>query len=54
MAHNPHFAGHRRKGSTGPRVMRVGKTKRDRASGAWANHRRNKDWRRHEGDADFR
>jgi hypothetical protein len=31
------------------RVMRQGKTKRDHASGAWANHRKNKDWRRLEG-----
>ncbi len=31
------------------RVMRRGKTKRDRASGAWANHKQNKEWRRLEG-----
>jgi hypothetical protein len=31
------------------RVMRKGKTQRDRASGAWLNHRKNKDWRRLEG-----
>jgi hypothetical protein len=31
------------------RVMRSGKTKRDRASGAWENHRQNKEWRRFEG-----
>jgi hypothetical protein len=29
--------------------MRRGKTKRDRASGAWENHRQNKEWRRLEG-----
>jgi len=34
--------------------MRVGKTKRDHASGAWMNHRQNKAWRRHESDAAFR
>lgn len=33
--------------------MRVGKTRRDHSSGAWANHRRNKDWRRHENGAGF-
>jgi hypothetical protein len=44
MAHNRTFSGHHRK----PRVMRSGKTTRDHASGAWDNHRRNKDWRRHE------
>ncbi len=29
-----------------PHVMRVGKTQRDRESGAWAHHRHNKDLRR--------
>jgi hypothetical protein len=29
--------------------MRRGKTRRDRESGAWINHRRNKEWRRFEG-----
>ena len=43
MTHNRHYSGHHRKK---PRVMRTGKTKRDHTSGAWANHRRNKDWRR--------
>jgi hypothetical protein len=28
------------------RVMRRGKTRRDRESGAWQNHRANKEWRR--------
>jgi hypothetical protein len=31
------------------RVMRRGKTRRDRESGAWHNHRLNKEWRRLEG-----
>ncbi len=31
------------------RVMRRGKTQRDRRSGAWHNHRQNKEWRRLEG-----
>ena len=31
------------------RVMRKGKTERDHASGAWTNHRKNKQWRRFEG-----
>ena len=31
------------------RVMRRGKTQRDHASGAWHNHRKNKEWRRLEG-----
>ena len=31
------------------RVMRQGKTRRDHSSGAWLNHRKNKDWRRLEG-----
>jgi hypothetical protein len=30
------------------RVMRAGKTKRDRESGAWAHHRHNQDLRRRE------
>jgi hypothetical protein len=29
--------------------MRRGKTRRDRQSGAWLNHKQNKDWRRLEG-----
>jgi hypothetical protein len=29
--------------------MRRGKTNRDRASGAWENHKLNKQWRRLEG-----
>ncbi len=28
------------------RVMRPGKTQRDRRSGAWTNHKLNKEWRR--------
>lgn len=31
------------------RVMRKGKTQRDRQSGAWLNHRQNKELRRLEG-----
>lgn len=34
-----------------PRVMRRGKTMRDRESGAWQNHRVNKEWRRLEGNS---
>jgi len=34
--------------------MRVGKTRRDHASGAWLNHRQNKAWRRREADSAFR
>jgi hypothetical protein len=30
--------------------MRPGKTRRDRESGAWTNHRQNKEWRRLEGN----
>lgn len=30
------------------KVMRRGKTQRDRQSGAWTNHRRNKELRRHD------
>ena len=33
----------------GARRMRKGKTQRDRQSGAWLNHKRNKEWRRLEG-----
>jgi hypothetical protein len=35
--------------SSAPRVMRRGKTQRDHQSGAWHNHRANKEWRRLEG-----
>jgi hypothetical protein len=28
------------------RVMRRGKTQRDRHTGAWLNHKQNKEWRR--------
>jgi hypothetical protein len=31
------------------RVMRRGKTQRDRESGAWLHHKKNKEWRRLEG-----
>lgn len=54
MSHNRHFSGHHRTRAAAPRVMRRGKTKRDHASGAWANHRRNKDWRRNESGAALR
>jgi hypothetical protein len=44
---------HTRTPGAATKVMRVGKTKRDHTSGAWQNHRRNKEWRRLEGNPDL-